>query len=353
MLGRLAEGELALGPVRLALERVSVRPQGDGVLLARWPGHPLERRFVFDCKAEWTRRTVERALDAFRKAPRPHPPLLIFPYLSGEALEDFQALGVSAIDLCGNGLLIDPPHLFILRTGASRSFKASTRDYSVYLGRNVASLVSRIFLIQDQFPTAKAVLEACRARLSRLEGQAELLAPSTVSKALAQLERDLIIDRKGKQCILRDPARLLDELARSFRFPSAAEPFLGKTPLPAAEVWSRLEALRPRVRAVATGRASASRYTGLAGPERLQLYVSDARVVRDALEARPTRAFPNLELLETAEETAYFDTRLEDGVPWSSPVQAYVELAHGTARELDAAQTLRSQILRVHATRPT
>jgi hypothetical protein len=346
MLKSLAEEGLALGPIRLEVESGS-QPDGpyDGVLRASWPGQPIQRRFIFDCKTAWTRRVVERALEQLRNVRLEHPPLFVFPYLSDQALEDFQARTLSAIDLCGNGILIDPPHLFVLRTGAKRAFKALSRDYSVYLSRNVASLVSRVFLLQTRFPTTKAILDVCRARMMSVEGQPDPLVLSTVSKALAQLEQDLVVDRKGRQSVLRAPERLLAELFRSFRPAPHSEPFLGKTALSTTEVWTRLQALRPRVRAVATGRGSAAHHTGLAGPERLQLYISDLRIVRDALEARPTQAFPNLELLETAEEAVYFDARAHDGALWSSPIQTYLELAHGTPRELDAAGTLRARLL--------
>jgi hypothetical protein len=70
------------------------------------------------------------------------------------------------------------------------------------------------------------------------------------------------------------------------------------------------------------------------------------RLARDGLAARPTRAFPNLELIEVSEEAPYFDAREQAGVFWASPIQTYLELQRGDARERDAAQELRARILR-------
>lgn len=341
MLRTLSEQEIQLGPFHLALEEHA--RQFDGVLRAYWPARKIERRFVIQCEAEWSRRAVERSVERLNRTPLAHPPLLVFPYLSEQALEDLQARGVSGLDLCGNGLLFDPP-LFVLRTGVKPSFRTSPGDYSVYLSSNIASLVPRVFLLQPRFFTAKAVMEACHARMSPLEGHTQPLVLPTVSKALSQLKRDLVVNQKGRQLSLRDPDRLLTELYRSFRPPMTLD-FVGKTSLSLEAVWSKLRQLRRRARAVMTGKGSAALYTGLAGPDRLRLYVSDLHLVRDVLEARPTQVYPNIELLQTDEESVWFDARDHDGALWSSPIQAYLELTQGSAREVDVAQELRARLL--------
>lgn len=349
MLQVLVDGGAEFGPFRFAVEP---GPLGWNVLRASWPAQKFERLFVIACRTEWSRRAVERACEQVKANTPPYPALLVFPYLSEEALDDLEAAGISGIDLSGNGIILDPPHLFVRCTGKKSRLKVTSGDYSVYLSSNVASLVPRVFLLQSRFFTAKAVMEACHTRMSPLEGRTQPLVLPTVSKALTQLKRDLVIDQEGRRLSLRDPVRILTELYRSFRPPTTLE-FMGKTALSNEAVWSRLRELRGRVRVVVTGRGSAGHYTGLAGPERLQLYVSDLNLVKDVLQARPTVAFPNLELHETDEEAAYFDAREHAGTLWASPIQTFLELTQGTARELDVASELRAHILNEAASRPT
>jgi hypothetical protein len=56
--------------------------------------------------------------------------------------------------------------------------------------------------------------------------------------------------------------------------------------------------------------------------------------------------FPNLELIETEDETVYFDARQEDNFWWASPVQVYLELMTGDKRDQETAEQVRSFLLR-------
>ena len=48
--------------------------------------------------------------------------------------------------------------------------------------------------------------------------------------------------------------------------------------------------------------------------------------------------FPNLELLETEDETVYFDSREEENFWWASPVQGCLELMAGDKRDQETAE---------------
>lgn len=332
---------LELGPFRFAVD-------GDGYLRAELPGFKFERRFVFACRLDWTRRSRAEAVKRLREEHGPKLlPLLVAPYLSERVLDELVAEKISAVDLSGNGLLIDLPRLFVLRTGAKKR-KPLVRPVrlAVYDSSNIATLVPRVFLSQSRFSTTTAVLEACHARMMPL-GDAPLpLTLPTVSKALRVLDDDLVTDRRGRERRLRDRERLLELLHRGARLPSGAVATF-KTPLESDELWARLHSLRPSVRVVTTGRGSARHHANLAGPARVQLYASDVQAVAQALEAVPTQAFPNLELAQVDEDAPYFDAREHDGVVWSSPLQCYLELARVGAdpRERDVAEGLRTRLL--------
>lgn len=345
LLRRLVEEGLHFAPFSLNVRLDPQASPSDGYI--RVQGHGLDVTFAFRVEIRWTQLALRQAAE--RAGPRTERtrelPLLVLPHLSENHLRDLGEAGVSGLDFSGNGLLFDPPRLFALRSGAKPRLKPSTSTSFIYHSRNVSSLVPRVFLFEPFFTSVQDVLEACRTRMMTTDIKPALSLP-TVSKALARLEEDLIVQRRSAITELLDPERLLVELERSFEMPAHGEPFLGKTTLDSAAIWSQLKTLRPHVRAVATGRASAGQYTGLSGPERLQLYVSDIATVREALAIKPTRAFPNIELIETLEEGAYFDAREGANELWASPLQTYLELSRGGGREIDVSQQLRPRLLK-------
>jgi hypothetical protein len=54
--------------------------------------------------------------------------------------------------------------------------------------------------------------------------------------------------------------------------------------------------------------------------------------------------FPNLEILETDDETVYFDARGGASLPWASPVQTYLELMAGDKRDKETADQVKLSI---------
>ena len=96
---------------------------------------------------------------------------------------------------------------------------------------------------------------------------------------------------------------------------------------------------------VATGSASASHYGLISRLDRLQLYVESLSQASELLMLKPTRLFPNVELLEEKSPVAYFDARNDRWERWASPTQTWLELSVGEPREQIAAQQLRSSRL--------
>lgn len=348
----LESGALMFKPFALAASAV---PPGadrghDGVLRARWGDSGLEWRFGFQCLGTWTRLAVQRFIENSKKLREKEGllPLLVTPYLSERHLDELDAAGISGLDLSGNGLLQVPPRLYVRRSGAKRLFKPGASPTYVYRSWKVTTLVPRLFVCEGPFPTVQAVLDGCHARMMRTGTAPPPLTLSTVSKALMQLEEDLVLQRRGRELRLLHLDRLLDGLARAYRPPASSVRFMGHTKMTSEQVWANLMRLQPTTRAIMTGLASAPRYSDLAGPDRLQLYVSDAGRVAAALGATPTELFPNLELIETDEEGVYFDSTSDDRGTWSSVIQTYIELASAGAREVEAAKQLRTQLLRQH-----
>lgn len=356
MMTALKSGHLSFSPFVLRVEWLADAGVGlDGLLHVRWDPHGLELPFAFQVKTRWSSLALQQFAQRVRTwgpAPRAPRPMVILPYLSETHLTKLQEHGLSGLDLCGNGLLLDPPRLFVLRMGGKSRFPTASATPSIYQSQNISSLIARIFLLEPHFFGASAVLGACRERMMRLAHAQPPLSLPTVSKSLTQLEHDLVIARRGRMRTLTDPVRLLEGLERSFQPPITTGTHLGKTDLSTAAIWSALRGLDPGIRVVATGRGSATRYTGLAGPERLQLYVSDLPRAREALHSRETVAFPNVELLETTDEVVYFDAREDSAALWASPLQTYLELSRASPRERDVAGDLRKRLIQHAATAP-
>jgi hypothetical protein len=56
--------------------------------------------------------------------------------------------------------------------------------------------------------------------------------------------------------------------------------------------------------------------------------------------------------LETEDETVYFDARQQVGFWWTSPVQVYLELMAGDKRDREAAEQVKSLLMKDFAAQP-
>lgn len=314
----------------------------EGVVEVAWRGY--RGRFVYAYKPQIGPKAIREAASiAQQMSSAAVLPLAVVPFLSEEGLTVLEELGVSGLDLCGNGVLIDPPRLMVRRTGASSRFKRSELARNVYQG--ISSLVARVLLAHRGFASLREVWIECQRSLCN----ESLLQPGTISKALKQMEEDLFIARSGSRGEIRliRPAELLERLHRDYLAPQVTRSMSGKI-VGAVPGWERVREVADarQIRWVATGRGSAMFHTAMSGPSKLQLYVTDLSPFDRHEVLAPTMAFPNVELFETADERVYFDAREHDGKRWASAVQTYLELADAGPRERETAEDLRGKILR-------
>lgn len=346
MLAWVAAGNLRLPSVELRLveaqQRVSERFTADGTLEARWRGK--SHRFVFECKALSTPKSVETAAAQARLYAdlTGLSPLVIVPYLAEERLRFLEQAGVSGLDLAGNAVLL-APQFSLWRSGQPNQIKTSLPTRNVFRGNS--SLLARCFLLRPEFASLTALREYAVGRLS--DSSEAALAKGTVSKVARSLEEEQIVRRERGKVTVADAARLMEELRANYR-PPAEAPLVGKTTLTASQVWQALETLaRTRaLRYAATGLSSAAYYRVLSGPDTLALTVEDADAVAEAIALRPTRAFPNVEIVQETAEAFYFDSRRAGGAVWASPIQTWLELATGGPREREAASVLGDALAR-------
>ena len=335
-------GGLSLPPVELrAVGAEDAGVAADAIIEARWQDQSV--RFVAEIRNLATPKSLRQATAVAQQAARPPQlyPMVIAPYLSCEKLRQLEAVGVSGVDLCGNGVLMVPGRMSVFRTGQANRFPQSATLKNVYRGKN--SLVGRALLLRPRFDRVKDIV-------TLLTERGGAVAFSTVSKALKRLEEQLIVSRRGSSTRLLQADVLMDNLAANYQPPAVGEQFVGKCALEGKTVTRQLAASVSREggAAVLTGSASGERYATMAGEPKVSLYTTlaatDVLAAAD-LAMEQTDRFANVEILQTTDTKVFFDPRVADGIPYASPIQTWLELAAGSKRQKDAAEQVRRGIL--------
>jgi hypothetical protein len=78
----------------------------------------------------------------------------------------------------------------------------------------------------------------------------------------------------------------------------------------------------------------------------LSVYCPRVEILLERLSGSRSDRFPNLDLIETEDETVYFDARQEGNFRWASPVQVYLELMAGDKRDQETAEQVKSYIIK-------
>lgn len=302
--------------------------------------------FAADAKTRSTPRLLEDALVQARRraAESGRLPMVIVPFLNETRIGRLEEQGVSGLDLCGNGLVVAPSRLLLRRTGQPNRYPESRPARFAY--RGATSLVPRVFLRRAEYSSVGEI-----QREIEMAGAAVVL--STVSKALARLGDDLIVDRSQGTIRLMQPDTLLDMLLASFTAPKPQRTAQLNMPLPLDEFFRRARGVTagsaPQLHAVLSGASSQDRHAGGLRADVPVVYTDNLhelkRRIGDAW--MPVDRFANIEVVETHDPTPFFDSRRDDGgASVASPVQSYLELAAGgDKRDSEMAQQIRARIL--------
>lgn len=348
MIEQLTAGTVSLLPLRFAKAKTIAASTNSYDLLLDASWKKMRARFAVECRAQSTPRTFEAAVLKCQSIspPRGTLPMLVVPYLRESQLLELEQRGLSGIDLCGNGVVIVPGKVAIFRTGSENRYASNARIKNIY--RKNTSMVARAMFALPISSRVQAIGKAVNERnpfVARLSRTAMQL--STVSKALKGMEEDLIVDRTNGIRLVQ-PDKLLDKLAENYealdpirrkRFKVDVEP--GQLPL-----MLRTQADAASVLVTATGVSSVARYAVMQRGDVLSVYCSKLEPLIERLQAKENDRFPNVELIETDDQTLYFDARDEDGFFWASPLQTYVELIAGDKRDRETADQVKTFILR-------
>jgi len=271
--------------------------------------------------------------------------MLFMPFFRDLQLQELEREGISGIDLCGNGVVIVPGMFSVFRNGAKNRFSSSAPIKNIY--RKNSSMVGRVFLALPGYGTVQEICsEINRRNLLLKRWDKGPMSLSTVSKSLKALEEDLIVERKD---IIRlvQPDKRLEKLSENYAPPKIKERVHLKVPEESGTLWELLQKLFQELSLplVVTGTSSVTEYAVMQRGDVLSAYCPRLEMLLDRLPGSQSDRFPNLELVETEDETVYFDARKEGNSWWASPVQVYLELMAGDKRDRETAEQVKSFIL--------
>lgn len=265
--------------------------------------------------------------------------MIIVPYLSPAIVEILEREQVNALDLNGN-YFIQTRELVAVRLDRANRYPESQTIKNIFSGNS--SLVGRLFLsCRKTFPSVNAVWAALREK----DGKLSL---SAVSKVLAGLERDLIVERGEAGITLLQPDKLLRGLEEGYKPPKVVASMRCRMPALNQPMPATLINMIPNARWMVSGQDSSRRYEISASSGPLTIYVDGPQSAgqADMLRVYEDERFPNLIVKWLDSSFPFFDDRSFEGVRWASPVQCCLELSKMGKREQEAAAGIRAEILK-------
>lgn len=299
-------------------------------------------RFLAEIKSVATPKILSSAVAELRQytefvnsnSSEKYYPLIVTAYLNEKQLESLISQNISGIDLSGNMALVVPEGLYVLKTGKQNRFPTVSSIKNVYRGNS--SLVARTMLTGSPFPTVNDIWKEVRNR----GGDITL---GTVSKVLTALEEDFIVMR-GFGISVADPNTLLANLRKNYVEPKAAKRMIGK-----------VASVPDAMQAIALNCVKADYLYAIDEPQKyvvfptvgipLKIYVENIENALNGVRFEETTRFADIELIETAENTVYFDRNRDGEFFYTSPLQVYLSLTRGDKREQDVAEQLVERIV--------
>jgi hypothetical protein len=350
MIEQLRRGQVSLPPLAFRLLKGGPELGGNrrfnALVEASWRENIA--RFAVECKSLSTPKAFQDGINLLKTSslPNGYLPLLFLPFLSERQLQELEREGVNGIDLCGNGVVVVPEMFAVFRRGEKNRFSSSAPIKNIY--RRNSSMVGRVFLLRTGFETVQEICAEINRRNTLVtRWDRKPMSLSTVSKVLKTLEEDLITARKDTVRLLQ-PDTLLQKLSENYVPPNIKERVRLKISEESVTIGELLMKLSQAIGLplVAAGTSSIGQYAVMQRGDLFSIYCPRLEALLERLSGSQTDRFPNLELIETEDETVYFDARQEGGFWWASPVQVYLELMAGDKRDQETAEQVKSYILK-------
>jgi hypothetical protein len=345
----LRRGKVSLPP--LAFKMVELpekegKQTTDALLETSWQGK--KATFAVKCKSLSTPKMFQNGLSQIKSMmlPKKYQPLLCLPFLNEQQLQELERERISGIDLCGNGVILVPGVFNVFRSGAKNRFPSSASIKNIY--RKNTSMIGRLFLVVPAFKSVKEIHNEINQRnLLVKRWDKKPISLSTVSKSLKVLEDDLIIDRKENIRLIQAD-KLLEKLAGNYSPPKITEKVSLKVKVNSQSIRSLLsqKSQELKIPMIASGISSITQFATMQQTDLLSIYCPRVDILIDQLAGSQSDRFPNLEIIETDDETIYFDAQQKDRFRWASPIQVYLELMAGDKRDRETAEQVKSYILK-------
>jgi hypothetical protein len=349
MIGQLRRGKLSLPPLSLLFKGAAPDIGGgryfDALVEASW--RDKTALFAVECKSISTPKAFQDGLSLLKSVPLPkgYYPMLFLPFLSEQQLQELELEGISGIDLSGNGVVVVSGMFSIFRSGKKNRFPSSAAIKNIY--RKNSSMVGRVFLVRSRYEAVQEICAEINRRNILVKGwDKKAMSLSTVSKALNTLDQDLIIERKDAIRLLQ-PDKLLEKLTDNYEPPKIKDRVRLKIPETSVKLRELLfqQSRELGIPFVMAGTSSVAQFAVMQRGDLLSIYCPRLETVLDRLSGSQSDRFPNLELIETEDETVYFDARQEGNSLWASPVQVYLELMAGDKRDQETAEQVKELLL--------
>ena len=346
MMEQLQRGDISLPPLSFRFLQGAWSKkdmQLDAFVEASWGKNKV--KFAVECKALSTPKAFRAGLNMLKTSPLPkgYNSLLLMPFLSEKQLLELEQEGISGMDLCGNGLIVVPNVLAVFRSGEKNRFTSSAPIKNIY--RKNSSMVGRAFLFCSSYKTVQDIWnEINRKNLLVNRWDKNAMSFSTVSKALKTLEEDLIISREDNISLLQAD-KLLEKLSENYDPGNIKTKIRLRVPEENLQDYLAEKAKESGVPLVANGKSSVGQYAVMQRGDILSVYCPRTDELIKRISGDQYDRFPNLEILETEDETVYFDARNDRSFWWASPVQVYLELMAGDKRDRETAEQVKSYII--------
>jgi hypothetical protein len=342
MLSRFKSGTILLPPliVRGYMELRGTRDYADARIEVGLPGETAGAWFVVEAKSRSTPQVIQAAVARAKAAAQQSEelPMIQVPYLSSERLAELEQEMVSGVDLCGNGVVIVPGRLYVVRSGQPNQYRDTRALSNPYRGRS--ALVGRMLMSRPTWHSLNKLRQA-------IQEAGATLSLAQTSKSVQAMEEDLIVSKGAGSIALRDPLRLLDKLGSEWSKPRirARKAFR----LPAGADWARDLSSNNALKWVVAGESSVSQYVTFSQGGPRKIAVSSLPLGMTLLHGSPESIpnFADIELVETEDPGFFFQHETdENGVRWASRLQEWLELQSGDARQREAANEIKTQILK-------
>lgn len=284
-------------------------------------------RLAVEAKRRLEPRGVVELAARFREFSGDEPRIIVSPYLSPAVRERLDEASFGFLDLTGNiHIELDKPGLFIEAKGADTDPDRKARPFRSLRGAKAGRIV-RLLVDSKEPPGVRQIAEQTGVN------------PGYVSRVLALLDREALIERRGRGQITKvDWPRLLRRWAEEAPLESRGIQFSCLDPRGLSALESGLKAFGGCY--AVTGALAASRFAPIAPPRLATVFVEDAERAVSELGLRTVETGANVLLIKPGDAGVFTGATERDGLVFAAVSQVAADLLTSPGRGPQEAEAL-------------